>query len=98
MLAWSEPQDNGRLRRQLAARRRELEPSGEHRVDHEGVPVEVDEEELPAAPDRADALADECLELGRRASHGQRRRGRGGPDLAAGERRVEGLGDDRQVW
>ena len=98
VLARPEPQDDGRLRRQLRAGRGELETARQHRVDHERVPVEVDEEELPAAPDRADSLADERLRarpacLARPAARGPPRTGSGGRRAPRGRprRRPSGL-------
>ena len=82
----------------FVAGRGQLEPAGQHRVDDDAVAIELDQEELAAASDRLHALPDEGLELRRRAPDGERREGRRGPDPTAGERGVEGLGDDRQVW
>ena len=74
----------------------QLEPTGQHRVDHDPVPVEVDEQELAAPPDRLDRAA----RRGRSARPACPRTASGASASARVDRppdqgRVEGLGDDR---
>ena len=83
----------GMLRRRI----RQLEAPGQHRVDDDRVALEVQEQELAAPPDGGQPLADEGLQLGRRAADRERRDRARGTDRPAGEGRVERLGDDRQV-
>ena len=95
--ARAESQDDGRLARVLLRGARQLEATGQHRIDDDGVPLEVQEEELAAPADGGEPLADECFQLGRRAADRERRdRGRGA-DRPASEGGMERLGDDRQV-
>ena len=77
----AECQHDGRLRRQLVARAGELESAGEHRVDDDPVAYRA----RGGGTCRAARIAvtrwpDEGRELGRRAPHGERRRGRRGSD------------------
>ena len=75
----------------------QLEPPGQHRIDHHAVAFELEIEELAQAADREDALPGEGLQLGRGAPHGERRERLGGGDGPAGEGGVEGVHDDVQV-
>ncbi len=69
----------------------------EHRVDDHLIPIEVDDQELAAAADVGDALADECLELSRRPPHGEWSRSGHGRDRTADEGSVECLGDNGEI-
>ena len=96
-VARAEDELDGHARRRLLAAARELEPSGEHRVHDDPVPVEVQIEELAHARDARDPLAREGVELRRRAAHRERRRGAGRDDGTARERGVQRVGDDGEI-
>ena len=93
----AESKDDGGLARQLGVGRGQLEATGEHRVDHDPVAIEVQKEEFPTLPDARDGLPNEGFELIGRAPDSERSgSGRGG-DPAPPQGRIESLRDDRQV-
>ena len=94
----AEPEDDRGLGRQLVARRRQLEPAGQHRVAGDLVALEVDEQELAAPADRtrpAGRRAPRARPACRapRAARAPRRSVIGRP--ASGG--VEGIGDHGQI-
>ena len=68
----------------------------EHRVDRDPVAIELEDDELAAAPDPLHPLADSAPELGRGSAHREWRRGLRAVDRAVREGGVEGVGDDRR--
>ena len=70
----------------------ELELSPQNRVA-----IQVDQEEFPSPSDSLDRLADQCGGFGRCPANGERSGHRHRRDRASCDRRVERLGDDRQI-
>ena len=91
------PRTTAVLAGSLSPGRRQLESAGQHRVAGDRIALEVDQQELPAPPHCLDPLANQCLQLGRSTTHGERSRRVSRTDLAAGERGVERIGDHGQI-
>ena len=96
-MVWPEGKFKGGSSGGLLTAAGQLETTGQHRVHHQPVPVEVDVEKLARARHARDPLAREGLELGRSPANGKRHQGADRGHAPPDEGRVERVGDDIEV-